>query len=218
MTDLIAKHGGYKNLKSFQMTVVIYDLTVEFYKLYITSFKMKDQLEGAARSGSQNIGEGSDNSGTSKQTEIRLVNVAKGSLKELKLDYEAFLRQHNFVIWSKDDPRSLEIRGLVYKTNESNKTHMTYKSNTTYLSYLSEPESAGNCLLCLINQACFLLDRQLVALEKEFKLHGDFKERVNEIKKEKIFGYDRNDEYDQLLKLNKMRRLQDGRVVPIEKE
>ena len=174
MTNLISKHGGYENLKSFQMSVIIYDLTVEFCGKYVTSFKLKDQLEGAARSGSQNIGEGSDNSATSKQTEIRLVNVAKGSLKELKLDMEAFLRQHNLAIWPKEDPRALEIRQLCYKSNKSHKT---------YSSYMSNSESAVNCLLCLINQTTFLLDRQLIVLGKNLVEQGDFKDRYKEVRK-----------------------------------
>ncbi len=202
MTDLIAKHGGYKNLKSFQMTVIIYDLTVEFCKLYVPSFKMRDQLEGAARSGSQNIGEGSDNSGTSKHTELRLVNVAKGSLKELKLDMEAFLRQNNLSVWSKDDPRALEIRKLAYKSDKSYKT---------YSSYLSAPETAANCLLCLINQACFLLDKQLKALERDLKLKGDYKDRIQNLKKDSIV---RNDEmnYDEFLKQFNLKRNENGTV------
>lgn len=214
MTDLIAKHGGFENLKSFQTTVIIYDLTVEFCKRYITSFKMKDQLEGAARSGSQNIGEGSDNSGTSKQTEIRLVNVAKGSQKELKLDMFAYLRQNNLPIWGKDDPRALQIRGLVYESNRSNGTNRTYK---TYETYMENGETAGNCLLCLINQACFLLDRQLLALEKDLKEKGDFAERFKQVRKENIFG-NNDEEYEKLLKERGMKRAKNGRVVPIGSE
>lgn len=220
MTDLIAKHGGFENLKSFQTTVIIYDLTVEFCKRYITSFKMKDQLEGAARSGSQNIGEGSDNSGTSKQTEIRLVNVAKGSQKELKLDMEAFLRQNNLSIWGKDDKRTLQIRGLVYesnRTNGTNETDRTNKSSRTYETYMTNPETAGNCLLCLINQACFLLDRQLLSLEKDLKEKGDFVERYKEVKKEKILKNDDSD-YEKILKESGFKKTKSGRIVPIDEK
>lgn len=129
MTKIIAPHGGYKNLKSFQTTEIIYDLTVEFCRLYIKSFKLKDQIEGAARGGSFNIAEGSLNSGTSKQTEIRLVEVARGSQEELQRDLRAFLRQNNLPVWDKDDSRALEIRALGYRTDRTNKTYTTYMSN-----------------------------------------------------------------------------------------
>lgn len=205
MTNLISKHGGYKDLKSFQTTVIIYDLTVEFCRRYVPSHKMKDQLEGAARSGSQNIGEGSQASGTSKQTEIRLVDVARASQEELKLDMQAFLRQRGLPIWGKDDPRAVEIRKLGYKSDRSYKTYMTY---------LSEPESAANCLLCLINQANYLLDQQLRALQKDFVEKGDFKERLGAAKKDYLMGCD--DDYDEFLKEHGMKRLENGRVVPLD--
>ncbi len=206
MTELISKHGGYKNLQAFQTTVIIYDLTVDFCRRYIPSHKMKDQLEGAARSGSQNIGEGSQASGTSKQTEIRLVDVARGSLEELKLDMQAYLRQNNLNIWSKEDPRTLEVRKLAYVTN---------RSYTTYKSYMDNPESAANCLLCLINQACFLLDQLLKSLEQDFKVKGDFRERNQEIKKDQITGRDQDD--DEFLKQFNMKRMPNGTVDYINK-
>jgi len=108
-------------------------------------------------------------SGTSKKTELKLVNVARASLEELLLDYEDFLRQKGLKQWSKDDPRIKEIRGMAYKTDR------TYK---TYESYLDDPETAANCMICLIHQANFLLDRQFVALEKDFLEQGGFTERL----------------------------------------
>lgn len=202
MANLIAKHGGYENLKSFQTTEIIYDLTVEFCRRYIQSHKLRDQLEGAARSGSFNIAEGSQASGTSKQTEIRLVDVARDSQEELKRDMLAFLRQRGLPVWSKDDPRSLDIRKLGYMSN---------RSYTTYKSYLDNPETAANCLLCLINQACYLLDQQLRALEKGLKGNGDFKDRLKEFRKTEIMGDP--DDYDEFLKSIGLRRLENGRVV-----
>jgi four helix bundle suffix protein len=205
MTNLIAKHGGYKTLKSFQTSVIIYDLTVEFCRRYVQSHKMRDQLEGAARSGSQNIGEGSQTSGTSKLSELRLVDVARASLDELKLDMEAFLRQNNLEIWKKDDARPLEIRQLGYRTDR------TYK---TYMTYMSEPESAANCLLCLINQANFLLDQQLKVLGKDILEKGDIKERLIEQKKKQIAGVDHD--FDEFLKQQGLKRLENGKVVKLE--
>ncbi len=205
MTDLISKHGGYQNLKSFQTTVIIYDLTVEFCKQFIPSHKMRDQLEGAARSGSQNIGEGSQASGTSKQTEIRLMDVARASLEELKLDMQAFLRQNNLPIWNKNHPKALEIRKLGYLPNRSYKT---------YMSHMTNKESAANCLLCLINQACFLLDQQLRALGKDFIEKGDFKDRQNQIKKEAMLGS--KDDDKEFLKSIGLKLLENGQVVEIK--
>ncbi len=206
MTDLIAKHGGYNKLKSFQSAEIVFDLTFEFCKLYVKSFKMKEQMEGAARAGKQNISEGSLNSATSKQTEIRLLNVARGSQEELKNDILDYLRVNNLSIWKKDDPRTIEIREIA---------RLPEKTSKTYSAYMKHPEIAGNCLLCLINQTNYLLDNQIKVLEEEFKVNGDFNDRKREVKKEQIFGND-DEVYARILKENGRKRLIDGRVVPIE--
>lgn len=168
------KHGGYRSLKSYQTTTLIYDLTVEFCNLYMTyptnkSYRTYDQMVQAARSGRQNIAEGSQASATSKKTEIKLVGVARASLEELLIDYEDFLRQRGFDLWGKDDSRAKNVRALAYKTD---KTYMTYKS------YLSKPEIAANSIICLIHQANFLLDKQLQALEKFFVTEGGYSEEL----------------------------------------
>src|SRR3989304_4506018 len=107
---LITKHGGYRKLKSFQVEQLIYDLTVRFCDRYITKrSRTHDQMVQAARSGVQNIAEGSQASGTSKKTELKLTNVARASLEELRLDYEDFLRQRKLPIWNRDDPRRQEM-------------------------------------------------------------------------------------------------------------
>lgn len=94
MSDIISKHGGYRKLKSFQIARLIYDVTVRFCDRYIDKYsRTKDQMVQAARSGVQNIAEGSQASATSKKTELKLTQVARASLEELKLDYEDFLRQ-----------------------------------------------------------------------------------------------------------------------------
>lgn len=187
------------------MAEIVFDLTFEFVARYVKSFKQKDQMEGAARGGKQNIGEGSGNSGTSKQTELRLVDVARGSQEELKLDYEDFLRVNHLQQWRKDDPRTLVIRKLCYQENKSYKT---------YESYLSDPETAANCLLCLINQTTYLLDKQLAALEKDLGQHGDFKDRYKEVRKKEIL----NDgpPIDEFLKDFGLKRLENGQVVKDE--
>ena len=102
---LIAKHGGYRNLKSFQLAQLVYDLTVRFCDLYISKrSRTHDQMVQAARSGVQNIAEGSQASATSKKTELKLTNVARASIEELKLDYEDFLRQRELPLWEPDHP------------------------------------------------------------------------------------------------------------------
>src|SRR5205809_5378899 len=102
---LIPKHGGYRNLKSFQLAQLIYDLTVRFCDRYIEKrSRTHDQMVQAARSGTQNIAEGSQASGTSKKTELKLTNVARASLEELRLDYEDFLRQRGLEEWPPDHP------------------------------------------------------------------------------------------------------------------
>ena len=104
--SLIPRHGGYRRLKSFQIAELIFDVTVRFCDKYIDRrSRTCDQMVQAARSGSQNIAEGSQASGTSKKTEIKLTNVARASLEELRRDYEDFLRQRGLPLWDRDDPR-----------------------------------------------------------------------------------------------------------------
>lgn len=123
----------------------------------------------AARSGRQNIAEGSQASGTSKKTEIKLVGVARASLEELLIDYEDYLRQHNLAIWDKDSAEAKALRALTYRSDT------TY---ATYRTYMSAPEKAGNLLITLIHQANYLLDRQLESLKKAFIAEGGFTENL----------------------------------------
>src|SRR5512137_1171969 len=103
---LIPKHGGYRHLKSFQVAQLVYDVTVRFCDRYIDPrSRTHDQMVQAARSGVQNIAEGSQASGTSKKMEMKLTNVARASLEELNLDYEDFLRQRGLPIWERSDTR-----------------------------------------------------------------------------------------------------------------
>ncbi|OPY00237.1 MAG: hypothetical protein A4E60_02401 [Syntrophorhabdus sp. PtaB.Bin047] len=110
-------------------------------------------------------------SGTSKQTELKLVGVARASLEELLLDLHDFLRQKGFSLWKKDDARAMEIGAL------ADGPRITYR---TYRSYFegSGPEIAANAAICLIHQANYLLDRQLASLEKKFLAEGGFTERL----------------------------------------
>ena len=169
---LIPPHGGYRNLKSYQTSEIIYDATVAFCDRFIDrKSRTHDQMVQAARSGKQNIAEGSMASGTSRKTEIKLVNVARASLEELLLDCEDFLRQRGLALWGKEHPASQAIRKLAFAQNRSYGTYGSYFED-------SDPEIAANALVCLIHQANFLLDQQLKQLEKRFLAEGGFTERL----------------------------------------
>lgn len=101
--NLLFTHGGYRNLRSFQMATLVVDLNVEFCERYIDKrSRTHDQMTQAGRSGRQNIAEGSQAAGTSKKTELKLTSVARASLEELLLDYEDYLRQHRLKIWAQE--------------------------------------------------------------------------------------------------------------------
>ncbi|KAF0143319.1 MAG: hypothetical protein FD156_2738 [Nitrospirae bacterium] len=170
--NLIPPYGGYRNLKSYQATEIIYDATVVFCDRFISKrSRTHDQMVQAARSGKQNIAEGSMASGTSKKTELKLIGIARASLEELLLDYNDFLRQKELPLWEKGHPEAQAIRKLAY---EKNRSYTTYK---TYLE-ASPPEVSANTLICLIHQANYLLDQQLRQLEKQFLEEGGFTERL----------------------------------------
>ena len=179
-------HGGYRRLRSFQVTEIIYDGTVAFCGRFLDARRTRlvDQMVQAARSGRQNIAEGSRASGTSSQTELRLVGVARASLDELLLDYEDYLRQHGLPLWSKNHPKARKVRGLAAASGE-NPTDQTDRTNRTdtynrYRPFIeeSDAETAANTLICLIHQANYLLDRQIAALESQFVHEGGYSERL----------------------------------------
>ena len=169
---LIPTHGGYRQLKSFQHAELVYDATVKFCDRFIDKrSRTHDQMVQAARSGRQNIAEGSQASGTSKKFELKLVGVARASLSELLLDCEDFLRQRGLPLWGKNHATAQVIRRLAY---ENNRSYMTYRS------YIEEspPEVAANTVVCLIHQTNYLLDQQLRQLEQSFLREGGFTERL----------------------------------------
>lgn len=175
--ELIPRHGGYRGLKSYQSAEIIYDATVAFCARFVDRrSRTTDQMVQAARSGKQNIAEGSQASGTSKKTELKLVSVARASLEELLLDYQDFLRQHGLPLWAKDHEQAQAIRRLAYASNRSYSTYRTYVER-------SSPEVAANALICLIHQANYLLDRQLRQLEEQFLAEGGFTERLYHARK-----------------------------------
>ncbi|MDN3515399.1 MAG: four helix bundle suffix domain-containing protein [Candidatus Brocadia sp.] len=182
MTDpkefsLIPPHGGYRELQSYQMSEIVYDATIVFCDRFIDRrSRTHDQMVQAARSGKQNIAEGSMASGTSKKTELKLVGVARASLEELLLDFQDFLRQRRLPLWGKEHEQALAVRKLAHSKNRSYETYKTYVE-------ASPPEVAANALICLIHQANYLLDQQLRALEKEFLKNGGFTERLYRARK-----------------------------------
>lgn len=121
--SLIPAHGGYRELKSYQNAEIVYDATVRFCDRFVDRrSRTHDQMVQAARSGKQNIAEGSMASGTSKKTELKLIGVARASLEELLLDYQDFLRQRGLAMWKKDHPRVQAVRKLAYASNRSYET------------------------------------------------------------------------------------------------
>lgn len=169
---LIPAHGGYRQLKSFQHAELVYDATVKFCDRFVDRrSRTHDQMVQAARSGRQDIAEGSQASGTSKKFELKLVGVARASLEELLLDCEDFLRQRGLALWGKNHPTAQVVRRLAY---EENRSYMTYRP---YIED-SPPEVAANTLVCLIHQTNYLLDQQLRQLEQAFLKEGGFTERL----------------------------------------
>ncbi len=179
MTEgFISPHGGYQNLLSYRKAQIVYDATVFFCGRFVDRrSRTHDQMVQAARSGKQNIVEGSMASGTSKETEIKLTNVARASLEELLEDYRDFLRTRGENLWEKESREALYVRKL---GKESHKSHGTHESYETYGEFLETrpPEVVANIIICLIHQTNYLLDRQLAQLEKAFLREGGLRERM----------------------------------------
>lgn len=198
--ELIPVHGGYRQLKAFQVAEIVYDGTVIFCDRFVSKrSRTTDQMIQAARSGRQNIAEGSMAAATSKKTELTLTNVAKASLEELLLDYEDYLRQHRLPQWDKNDPQSLQIRRKYCSYPDSwfknrsisasgnlNKSEHSDLSDEERHRELLDPygmeeasaEDAANTMLCLLNQATYLLKRLIKMLEQQFLEEGGFSERL----------------------------------------
>src|SRR5882724_818774 len=167
-------HGNYRELLSYQKAEIVYDLTYRFCQRFLNKGdRTIDQMVQAARSGKQNIAEGSKAAGTSKESEIKLTNVARASLEELLDDYRDFLRVRNFVLWDKDSKEARYVRRLGGRTraNESFETYREFVETRP-------AETVANITICLIHQANYLLDQQLRRLEKDFLELGGLRERM----------------------------------------
>lgn len=175
---LIPPHGGYRQLKSYQMAEIVHDGTAAFCRGFIDPrSRTHDQMVQAARNGKQNIAEASQASGTSKKTELKLVGVARASLEELLLDYEDFLRQRRLTRWGKDHSSAQRVRKLAYAPDRSYSTYRPYVE-------AAPPETAANTMICVIHQTNYLLDQQLRQLEKQFLADGGFTERLYRLRSE----------------------------------
>jgi four helix bundle suffix protein len=175
MTDqpgFIPPHGDYQQLLSYRKAEVIFDITFRFCQRFLSiGDRTIDQMVQAARSGKQNIVEGSKASGTSKESEIKLTNVARSSQEELLRDYHDFLRVRDFVLWKKDSKEALFVRKL---GREPDETYETYREFCETRS----GEVVANIAICLIHQANYLLDQQIRRLEKDFIKEGGLRERM----------------------------------------
>lgn len=201
---LIPRHGGYRKLKSFQVAQLVYDVTVRFCDRYVDRrSRTHDQMVQAARSGVQNIAEGSQASATSKKTELKLTQVARASLEELKLDYEDFLRQRGASQWQRDNPlrqelvdqrcqTADEVAAWVVQAAKRSREHGQFPETST-ASIMSTkstpltelyPELSANAALTLLAVACSLLDRQVARLAADFETAGGFTERLYRVRTE----------------------------------
>ena len=181
----IPPHGGYQKLLAYQKALVIFDATLHFCDRFIDKrSRTYDQMVQAARSGKQNILEGSAASGTSKETEIKLTGVAKASQKELLEDYRDFMRNHQIEEWSANHPYAQRLRRL-NRTPGAN--YQTFKKGIEH----PDPAICANVIVGLIKVTCYLLDRQLERLEQDFLKAGGPRERMTRARLAERARYDR---------------------------
>jgi restriction system protein len=190
MSKRLRPSGGYRQLASFQTTTLIYDATFFFCEKFLDPrSRTVDQMVQAARSGRQNIAEGSRAAATSSQTELRLVNVARSSLEELLLDYEDYLRHRRLPQWEPDSPEASAVRAVPRRFREdrsdpSDRTDLKALTDqerwALYARWLEhdDPAVRANAVLCLIHQANFLLDQQIEGLERDFVEGGGYSEQL----------------------------------------
>ena len=168
----IPPHGGYEQLHSFQKARIVYDGTVRFCDRFIDKkSRTHDQMVQAARSGKQNILEGSQASGTSKETEIKLTNVARASLEELLEDYRDFLRVRDIQEWPREHSHTRRLREL---NRQPNASYDTFKKGIEH----PDPAICANVIVGLIKVTNYLLDQQLKRLEQDFLKEGGLRERM----------------------------------------
>jgi len=174
----IPAHGQYSELLSYRKAEIVFDLTAQFCQRFLRKGdRTIDQMVQAARSGKQNIVEGSQASGTSKEAEVKLTNVARASLQELLVDYQDFLRVRGLRMWEKDSKEALFVRKLGKAADGTYKTYRTYVETRP-------AEVVANIAICLIHQANYLLDQQIRRLETDFVKHGGLRERMTKARRD----------------------------------
>ncbi len=172
MNTLIPRKPSYREMKTFQLARLIYDITFRFCNRFVNSrSRTHDQMVQAARSGVQNIAEGNLASRTSKESELKLTNVARGSLEELKLDYEDYLRQRGLNLWAYKDPRRQLIVDQRFRT--ADQFALWVKKQNEDIATI-----AANGALVLIEVACALLDRQISEQAKVFQHSRGYSEQL----------------------------------------
>ena len=188
--DLLLPSGGYRSLKSFQLAQLIYDITVRFVELYIPAeSRTCDQMVQAARSGVQNIAEGSVDAATSAKLELNLYNVARASLEELKLDYQDYLRQHCEQQWLKDDLLYLEFIKRRISDKKEFKNFIIWAENYTSVPLRTVPYKSvlvANAVLLLIDTTSYFLKRQIEKKAAMFLENGGFAERMHNMRIQKL--------------------------------
>jgi four helix bundle suffix protein len=171
-SSILPPRGDYQTLLSYQKSEVVYQITYRFCQRFLKKGdRTVDQMVQAARSGKQNIVEGSKAATTSKEMEIKLTNVARASLEELLEDYRDFLKVRDFAIWDKDSPEAQYVRKLSRGSDVSYETYRNFVDTRP-------AEVLANISICLIHQANYLLDQQLKRLEKDFLKDGGLRERM----------------------------------------
>lgn len=176
---VLRPHGNYRGLKAYQNAEIVHDATVVFCRRFLKyPDRTIDQMVQAARSGKQNIAEGSSMSGTSQASELKLIGVARASLEELLVDYEDYLRQHSLNIWSANDEKAKFIRKLAFAPDKSYRTYRIYIEDKS-------AETAANTLICIIRQTCYLLDKLKAQLARDLVDNGGVNERIYRARREK---------------------------------
>ncbi|NUM39838.1 MAG: four helix bundle protein [Armatimonadetes bacterium] len=199
---LIKKHGGYRNLKSFKLAQLVYDLTALFVEQFVDArSRTRDQMVQAARSGVQNIGEGSQFSATSSKLELSLTNAARSSQEELRLDYEDYLRQHGYPQWGPRHPALMRFKAQRCSTvadvlswaesEEVRAVSLIHQPGTPAWAKTSGSGSPcrsvllANAALSLLNISSYLLDKQIQAQAEAFVSEGGFSERMYRVRSQR---------------------------------
>ena len=172
----IPQQGFYRNLRAYQLAEIIYDITFHFTSRFLSKGdRTVDQMVQAARSGKQNIAEGSAAGSTSKETEIKLTNVAKASLQELLIDYEDYLRVRNLEMWGKDSEKVMQTKGFCRKQRDSSEIIRRFLERSD--------ETIANIAITLIHQCDRLLYGLIERQKRDFLQYGGIREQMSQARR-----------------------------------